>query len=210
VEAALLPELFVERLALLGSILRGQALGDFHRHTHRGRVQLRADGGPVFTDLPHQLGVEGTIASWDGILRRTLEHRQVRRLAGDLGNRLHPRGAGPDHADALAREGDGLLRPAAGVVALAGEGVEPRDVGRVRRREGADRADQKLGRDARARAGPDRPALRRLVVAGVAHPGLELNVAAQGEPVGDVLEISEHRRLIRLGLGPVPLPHELL
>ena len=81
-------------------------------------------------------------------------------LAGDLGDRLHSRGTGPDHADALAGKRNGLLRPAAGVVTLASEIVESGEVGLVRRREGADRADQELGRDVLAGAGLDRPALR--------------------------------------------------
>ena len=98
--------------------------------------------------------------------------------------------------------------PAAGVVTLAGKGIEPRDVGHMRRREGTDRTDQKLGRDALAGAGLEPPALCLFVIAGVAHPGFELDVAAQVEPVGDVLQIGQHRGLIGLGLGPVPLPHE--
>jgi hypothetical protein len=46
--------------------------------------------------------------------------------------------------------------------------------------------------------------------AAVLHPGFELDVAAQVESVGDVLEVGEHGGLVGLGLGPVPLFHELI
>ena len=157
----------------------------------------------------YQFRLERTVASWDAVLRRTLKHGQMRRLASDLGNRLHSRGASPDHADALAGKGNGLLRPAAGVVALASEIVEPGEVGLVRRREGADGADQKLRRNALAGAGLDRPALRRFVVMRVAHPGLKLDVPAPVKPIGDMLEVRQYLGLAWLGLGPVPLLHKL-
>jgi len=63
---------------------------------------------------------------------------------------------------------------------------------------------------AHAGAGLHRPTLRRFVVAGVLHPGLELDVAAEVETIGDVLEVGEHGGLLGLGLGPVPLVHELV
>ena len=130
-------------------------------------------------------------------------------LAGDYRNRLYPRGASPDHANAFALKRNRLLRPAAGVVALTGKIVESREVGFVGRREGADCADQKLSRDTLASAGLNCPALYRFVITGVAYPGLKLDVAAQVEPVGDVLKVVQYLLLAWLGLGPVPLPHQL-
>jgi len=102
------------------------------------------------------------------------------------------------------------MRPAAGVVALAREVIDAGDVGHVRRREGAHRTDQELGGGAHAGAGLHRPALRRFVVAGVLHPGLELDVAAEVEPIGDMFEVGQHGGLLGLGLVPVPLLHELI
>ena len=44
---AVLPELFVEYLALLGGILAGQARAHFERHAHGVCMQLRTDGVDV-------------------------------------------------------------------------------------------------------------------------------------------------------------------
>ena len=83
------------------------------------------------------------------------------------------------------------MGPAAGVVALAREVLIPGMSGVLASRE-HHRTDQELGGDAHAGAGLHRPLLRRFVVAGVLHPGLELDVAAEVEPISDVLEVGEH------------------
>src|SRR4051812_34185744 len=45
---------------------------------------------------------------------------------------------------------------------------------------------------------------------GIAYPRLKLDIAAEVEPVGNILQILEDRLLTRLCLGPVPLLHEIL
>ena len=51
VEAALLPQLLVERLALFRGVLGAQARGHLERHTHGMRVHRRPDGVPVFASV---------------------------------------------------------------------------------------------------------------------------------------------------------------
>ena len=61
------------------------------------------------------------------------------------------------------------------------------------------------GGDRLAAVGGDVPAARGLVEDGGGDAGLELDVAAQVEAVGDVVEVAEQLRLGGVALGPVPL-----
>ena len=68
---------------------------------------------------------------------------------------------------------------------------------------------QELRRHPVAAVGVDVPALRRVVPGRGGHPGLELDVAAQVEPVGDVVHVAEDLGLGGVALGPGPLLLEL-
>ena len=131
-------------------------------------------------------------------------------LLGDDRDRLDRRRAGADHADALAGEVDALVRPAAGVVRRALEAVDAREVRRVRRRQAAGRHDAERAETSVAALGRDRPAPRRLVEGGRGDARVELDVAAQVEAVGDVVEVAQDLGLRRVALGPLPLLLELV
>ena len=63
-----------------------------------------------------------------GVLRRALEDREVAGLLGDHRDRLHAARPGADDADPLAGEVDAVVGPRTGVVPVALERVEARDV----------------------------------------------------------------------------------
>ena len=113
--------------------------------------------------------------------------RPARRCTGSPGCR----GAGADHADALAGEVDALVRPAAGVVPLALEVVESGNSGIAWRRQAADGADEEPGRRRVSRRSVTIPAVRAVVVEPRRRDaGLELDVAPQVETVGDVVGVA--------------------
>ena len=107
---------------------------------------------------------------------------------GDGLDRLDAGRAGADHGDALAGEIHRLLRPSRGVKRRALEIVAPLDPGQGGRRERADRGDQEARTEAAAVLQRDGPAPRILVVDGRRHPAAKLDIAAQVELVGDMVE----------------------
>ena len=129
---------------------------------------------------------------------------------GDLGDRLHAGGAGSDDPDAFAREGDQLMGPAAGVVHRPGEVVDAGIVRLVGDEQRAGGTNQEPGRRLFTVRRFDGPALRRLVPTCIGDPRVELDVLAQIEPVGDVVEVGEHIGARGLGLFPHPLVDQFL
>ena len=108
---------------------------------------------------------------------------------GDLGDRLNPRRTRADHGNPFAFETDGVLGPEAGVISLA---LEIGDAGNARigrRREGADRHHEEAGGVPAAVLQGDRPGAGRIVENGRGDPRRELEVPAQVELVGDVIEV---------------------
>ena len=134
----------------------------------------------------------------------------MRRLLGDLRDGLDGRGPRADHRDPLAGEVDALVRPRAGVVALAGEGVDARELRGVRRGQTAHRGDQEAGRGGAAVRQPDVPAIAFRGVDGGDYPRVELDVPAQVHLVGDEFQVAEDLRLGGVALRPVPLAEDLL
>lgn len=65
------------------------------------------------------------------------------------------------------------------------------------------------GRDHLAGVGGHEPPVARLVVVHRRDAGAELDVAAQREPVGDVVQVAQDLRLGGVPLGPLPLGEEL-
>ncbi len=122
-----------------------------------------------------------------------------------LGDGLYARRAGTDHRDALTLEANRFLRPVMGVAGLATERLDAGDGRHGRGREHADSGDQQASRVAPAVLQDDVPAARVLLVVCSGHPALELDVAAQIELVGDIVEIALGLRLAREVLLPIPL-----
>ena len=142
---------------------------------------------------------------------RALEHREMARRLGDLLDGLHARGAGADHRHALAFEAHRpSMRPARGVAGLALEALDALDLGHGRRRQRADGGDQEAAGMPAAVLQRDVPAPRLLTPVRGTHAAPELDVAAQVELVGDMVEVFQRLRLRREMLGPVPLVQQLL
>jgi hypothetical protein len=99
--------------------------------------------------------------------------------------------AGADHGDALAREIDRRMRPSCGMKGSSSKIVAAFDARQGRRRQRADRGDQETCAEAAAVLQCDAPALCGLVIGRCRHPAPKLDVAAQIEFVGDVIEIAQ-------------------
>src|SRR5581483_9815403 len=87
------------------------------------------------------------------------------------------------------------------------------DAGKVRgvpRREAAHPGDQESRGERGAVLRPDRPGRAALVEGGGGDPGVELDVAIEVETLGDVVEVGEDLRLLRVPLAPLPFLPELL
>ncbi|SUF56478.1 Uncharacterised protein [Prescottella equi] len=153
--------------------------------------------------------VERGVAGGDAVVRRPLEHEQLVGLLGDVRDRLDARRAGADHPYPLAVEVDAVVGPVRGVEDVAGEGVEAVEVGGVGVRQRTRGDDEEARRDDVAAVGADGPAQRLLVEGRGRDAGVELDVAAQIEAIGDVLEVGEDLRLGGVLLAPVPFLLEL-
>jgi hypothetical protein len=129
---------------------------------------------------------------------------------GDDRGGLDAGGAGADQPDALAGEVHAVMRPAAGVVPMAGEAIQARQLGHVRRRQAADGGDQEARGETLAGFGRDLPPVGGFIVTGAGDAGAELDVGPQREPVGDVVEVAHDLRLLRIALAPVPFLLQLL
>ena len=138
--------------------------------------------------------------------RRALEDGEVLGLLGDNRDQLHARRTGADDADPLTAEVDVVPRPAAGEQRGAREGVHTLDVGFERRGEDARRGDDERRGERLARFGFHRPRRVVLVERHRGDVGVEPDVAAQVQPIGDEVEVR-----LDLGLGGHRLrPHPLL
>ena len=131
---------------------------------------------PVRTEGFPLLVRERPIAGGQGKLGCALENRKVFSRFGDLGDGLHARRARANHRNVLPLKGNGLVGPAPGVINLAGKFVDARNVRPVGDKERPRRADQKLHGGLLAVVGFDGPALGAFIVAGIGHPGVELDV----------------------------------
>ena len=151
---------------------------------------------------PGQRGVPGG----DAEVGRALEHRQLRGLGGDDGDRLDRGGARADHPHALAGEVDALVGPEARVMHLAREALETRDVGHAGNREAAGRHDQERGGEPLAAVRGHRPAVARLVEDRLGHARAEPDVAAEVEALGDVLEVAQDLGLAGVALATTSTP----
>jgi len=136
--------------------------------------------------------------------RGALEHGELHGLLRDNRYRLDRGRTCADHADAQAGEVDALVRPFAGVVDRPFEIIHAGEARTVRRRQTADRHDAEFCRDAVAAIRLDQPAIAVLVECCRRDAGIEHDLAAQVEAIGDVVGVSEDFRLRRIFLRPVP------
>src|SRR5687768_11737457 len=102
------------------------------------------------------------------------------------------------------------MRPQAGVVPLALEGLQALEVGHARRREIACRHDAVACADLLAAVGLQRPFPRLAVERRRDDAGVELHVAPEVEAIGDVVDVLQDLRLRAVALGPLPLLLQLV
>ena len=110
----------------------------------------------------------------------------------------------PLYSDALARKSDFLVRPTTGVISISLIVREAIDIGHVRGRDTAGRHDEVLRGDALAHIRLDRPAPRNLIEMGRGYRGVKVDILAQIEPVGHVIEVGQDIGLGGEFFGPVP------
>ena len=144
------------------------------------------------------------------VLRGAGEHGEVADLVGDRLDHLDAGGADADDAHALAREVDAACGPLRGVQDRAAEAVLALEGVLHRGGEHARAAHEELGVDDVAGVGGDRPAAAVLVEVGAGDGGGELDVLAQVEPVGDVVQPLLDLGLAGELLAPAPVLVELL
>jgi hypothetical protein len=104
---------------------------------------------------------------------------------------------------------DALVGPATGVKDRAAERLDAVDLGLLRRGQAPRRHDAKPSSDPIAAVGSNVPALGVLVPRRRRDAGLELDVAAQVEPVGDMVHVPQDLGLGRIALRPRPFLLEL-
>ena len=136
---------------------------------------------------------------------RALEDRELSDQRRDGLDDLHARGAGADDGDLLAGEIHRPARPAAGMEGLPAEALDARNARQGVRRQRADGGDQEARAKALACLERHGPLSRGVVEGGRDDVGVALDVAAQVEPVGDVVQVAERFRLGGEMLAPVPL-----
>src|SRR5262249_45341409 len=101
--------------------LRGQVVRQAKRRLPFLPPELRI----VRLDLLLDARVRRRIPRGNGVIRRALEHREMRCLLRDHWDDLDTGRAGPDDADAPAAEIDCFMWPCAGEIRLALECVQP-------------------------------------------------------------------------------------
>ena len=173
-------------------------------------VAAREDLGIAIPDLAHLFFGDPGVMQRRAPVGGALENGQLADFLGDGLDGLHGGRPGADHRDPLAFEVHRFLRPEGGVAGLTLERVESRDARHGRRREDADGGDQEACVVAPAILQHDLPASRLLAVVCGADTAAELDITAQVELVGDVVQIA-------LGLGcrrevffPIPFLQQLV
>ena len=150
------------------------------------------------------------VAGRNAVIGGALEDVELPRLLGDDRDRLDAGRSGADHGYALTGEVDGFLGPVRGVVDLAGEGRQAPEVGCHRIGQRTGRHQREPRREYPPVVGGDGPPRPRLVEHRRDDAGVERDVAAQVELVGDPIQIAQDLGLGGVLLRPVPLLLELL
>lgn len=188
--------------------------GCLHRQLRVGDVGRATPAAPrhpsSFRVMGFHLGTVGVaqrpVTRRHTVIRGALEHVQLRCGLGDDRNRLDARGSRANDGDALAGEVHRFVRPGRGVVDLPGEGIQTGERRSHRRRQRAGGHHAEPGGDALARLGGHRPAQLHFVEHGGIHAGVQGDVAAQIQPVGDPIDVGQNLGLGGVLLRPIPLP----
>ena len=101
-------------------------------------------------------------------------------LGGNHRSRLDARRSGTDHADALARKVDALVRPLPCMVPVTLERLQPRNGGHVGSGQAADGGDEKFCDEGLARFCTDMPAIGRFVVVRRRNAGPQIECRVSG------------------------------
>src|SRR6516225_777738 len=157
----------------------------------------------------YSLRVDLAVARRQAVVRSPLENRQLFCLLSYLWDSLHRAGAGAYDRDALGGKIDTVARETAGVIPFAAKLLKALEWRQVGVGKGADRRDQKASRHRIAGIGADVPPAARLVELGASNPGIEANVALQVMAGGNVFQIAQDFRLLRIPLRPFPFLQQL-
>ena len=139
-----------------------------------------------------------------------LKNREGANLRRNGLDHLHARRPRANHGHALARETDGFMWPAIGMEGLAGKAFNARD---ARQRIGGKRAkrgDQEAAVMLSARIQRHSPALRGFIETRAHDAAIELDMAAQIEPVCYVLQIAQCFGLRGEMLAPAPFLQQFI
>ena len=128
---------------------------------------------------------------------RALEDGELRGLSGDDRDGLDRRRAGADDGDALAREVDALVRPAAGEVHVARERVGAGDVDLLRHRQAAGRHDVEPAAELLALRGAHAPPLLGVVPHRLFDAAVERRCRGAGR--ADRRRVAAYRRISGCG-----------
>ena len=199
-EAAALPAHLVLALPLLRGHGQSGLIVDGNDEADARLASLPAELRVVGFHLALVFRVQRPVPRGHAEVRCALEHHQGGGLAGDDRDGLDRGGAGADDADALAGEVHVRVRPVAGVIGRAREALQTREGRDLGARQAPGGHDAEAGRHVVAAVRLDVPPVRRLVEVRRGHARVELNVAAEIEAVGDVLDVPQD-----LGLGGIPL-----
>ncbi len=151
-------------------------------------------------------GLEPAHPPRQGVRRRALKYTELQGFAGDDRDQLDTGRARADDADPLSGEIEAFLGPAAGEQRGPGEVGHPGDVGFQRHRQDAGGSDHKRCGEGLTRLGSHRPGRGLLVEGHRDDLGVERDIAAKVEPIGNEVQVG-----LDLGLGRHRLrPHPFL
>ena len=196
--------MLIECIALRLRHIKGAARVEILHEAGESLVTLPKDLRVAGLDLGLFVGVDGGVAQRTAVVGGALEDSQMLGFLGDVWDELHSRGAGADHADALAGEIDLLVRPARGVKGLPLEALDARNVRHMGGGQNADRRDHILSARAMTVFGGDVPAVGLLIIDGRLDARIEADVRPELELVGHEVQIFLVLGLARKVLGPVP------
>ena len=203
--AAAMPAGLISARAFIICVVKGafggqRDTGNAGRGHSRARPHLAIAG----LELRHLVAAQRAVVGGQAVVGRALKHVQMRRLAGDLGDGLNTRRTGADDTDPLAAEVHAFLGPQAGVIQRPLEAIAAGELRQAWQRQAAHCHDAKPCHRHLAAVGAYRPLVGRLIEARARDPGIEDNVAAQIEAVGDMVGIAEDFGLGRVALFPDP------
>ena len=163
-----------------------------------------AAGGVAGDHRAQLVRIERPVVRRHRVVRRALEDVQALRLARDLRHRLDRRRPGADEPDPQAGEVDAVMGPLGGLVPGPRNVSRPAKSGRLTE-DRLPTASTQIGaviRSPRSVTSVQRSASSSYTASVISGP--ELDVAAQVEPVGDVLEVAQDLGLRRVPLASTP------